>query len=51
MEVKIWGVVEGPISIEEIKDPEDLDYAPEGSKYFMVCKRRWSFIWINLSTN
>jgi hypothetical protein len=38
MEVKIWGVVEGPISIEEIKDPEDLDFAPEGSKYFMVCK-------------
>ena len=38
MEVKIWGVVEGPISIEEIKDPGDLDSAPEGSKYFMVCK-------------
>lgn len=38
MEVKIWGVIEGPISIEDVDDPDDLDYAPEGSKYFMVCR-------------
>ncbi len=37
MEVKIWSVTEGPIGIEEVDD-EDLEYAPEGSKYFMVCK-------------
>lgn len=37
MEVKIWGVCEGPISIEEVPD-EELDSAPEGSNYFMVCK-------------
>ena len=37
MEVKIWGITEGPIGIEEVDD-EDLEYAPEGSNYFMVCK-------------
>jgi hypothetical protein len=37
MEVKIWGVTEGPISIDEVSE-EDLEMAPEGSKYFMVCK-------------
>ena len=37
MEVKIWGVTEGPIGIDEVSD-EDLEYAPEGSKYFMVCR-------------
>lgn len=38
MEVKIWGVLQGPTSINDIYDPEQLDNAPEGSKYFMVCK-------------
>jgi len=37
MEVKIWGVTEGPIAIEEVSELE-LEYAPEGSKYFMVCR-------------
>ena len=37
MEVKIWGVTEGPISIDEVSDQE-LEMAPEGSKYFMVCR-------------
>lgn len=37
MEVKIWGVIEGPIAIEEV--PESLlDDAPAGSNYFMICK-------------
>jgi hypothetical protein len=33
MEVKIWGILEGPTSVEEA----DCDY-PEGAKWFMVCK-------------
>jgi len=37
MEVKIWGVTEGPIAIEEISD-EDFLLAPENAKYFMVCR-------------
>lgn len=37
MEVKIWGIVQGPISIEDV-DESDLDDAPPESKYFMVCK-------------
>jgi hypothetical protein len=37
MIVKIWGVVEGPIGIDEV-DPSELDQAPVDSKYFMVCK-------------
>jgi hypothetical protein len=37
MEVKIWGVTEGPIAIEEVSELE-LEYAPDGSKYFMVCR-------------
>ena len=38
MEVKIWGVVEGPISVEDVDDLEYIEDAPEGSKFFMVCK-------------
>ena len=37
MEVKIWGVTEGPIAIEEVSEVE-LEMAPDGSKYFMVCR-------------
>ena len=37
MEVKIWGVTEGPIAIEEVSELE-LEMAPDGSKYFMVCR-------------
>ena len=37
MEVKIWGVTEGPIAIEEVSE-EELEMAPDGSKYFMVCR-------------
>ena len=34
MKVKVWGVMEGPISVEEIED----DNIPQGSNYFLVCK-------------
>ena len=37
MEVKIWGVTEGPIAIEEVSEVE-LEMAPVGSKCFMVCR-------------
>lgn len=37
MEVKIWAVTEGPIAIEEVSE-EELEMAPAGSKYFMVCR-------------
>jgi len=37
MEVKIWGVTEGPIAIEEVSE-EELEMAPIGSKFFMVCR-------------
>tara|TARA_Y100000022_G_scaffold50074_1_gene42428 strand:- start:642 stop:878 length:237 start_codon:yes stop_codon:yes gene_type:complete len=33
MIVKIWDVVEGPISVEESPDE-----APEGANWYMVCK-------------
>jgi len=33
MEVKVWQVLQGPISVEE--SGED---APEGAKWFMVCQ-------------
>jgi len=33
MKVKIWGVVQGPISVDE--SGED---APDGANWFMVCK-------------
>ena len=34
MKVKVWGVMEGPISVEEVED----DSIPQGSNYFLVCK-------------
>tara|TARA_R100000773_G_scaffold38582_1_gene33790 strand:- start:336 stop:575 length:240 start_codon:yes stop_codon:yes gene_type:complete len=34
MKVKVWGVMEGPISVEEVED----DNIPQGSNYFLVCK-------------
>ena len=35
MEIKSWGIIEGPTSIEEF----DEDYeVPDGSNYFMLCK-------------
>jgi len=34
MKVKVWGVMEGPIAVEEIQD----DNIPQGSNYFLVCK-------------
>ena len=37
MEVKIWGVTEGPIAIEEVSE-EELEMAPIGSRFFMVCR-------------
>jgi hypothetical protein len=33
MEVKIWRVLQGPISVEESGEE-----APEGAKWFMVCQ-------------
>lgn len=35
MSIKIWGIVEGPISIEELPDE---DYVPNDIGYFLVCK-------------
>ena len=34
MKVKVWGVMEGPIAVEDVED----DAVPEGSNYFLVCK-------------
>ena len=34
MKVKVWGVMEGPICVEDVED----DAIPEGSNYFLVCK-------------
>lgn len=34
MKVKVWGVMEGPIAVEEIED----DDIPLDSNYFLVCK-------------
>lgn len=33
MKVKVWGIVQGPVSIEETEEE-----APDGAKWFMVCK-------------
>ena len=35
MTVKIWGITEGPYSVDEMPDNEEY---PEGSEYFVVCK-------------
>lgn len=35
MTVKVWGVVQGPVSIDELPDDEDT---PEDMEWFMVCK-------------
>lgn len=35
MVYKIWGILEGPTSLEELIED---DGAPEGAKYFMICK-------------
>jgi hypothetical protein len=34
MKVKVWGVMEGPIAVEDIEDSD----VPLGSSYFLVCK-------------
>ena len=34
MKVKVWGVMEGPIAVEDIEDSD----VPLGSNYFLVCK-------------
>ena len=36
MTIKVWGILEGPVSLEEV-DGED-ENVPEGSGWFMVCK-------------
>tara|TARA_R110000744_G_scaffold257911_3_gene373286 strand:- start:815 stop:1060 length:246 start_codon:yes stop_codon:yes gene_type:complete len=33
--IKIWGITEGPYSIDEMPDEEEY---PEDSEYFVVCK-------------
>ena len=35
MEIKIWGIIEGPTSIEEFDEDYDVPY---GSQYYMICK-------------
>tara|TARA_R100001510_G_C7539624_1_gene127753 strand:- start:214 stop:462 length:249 start_codon:yes stop_codon:yes gene_type:complete len=37
MEIKIWGVVEGPISVQDFPEQEE-DEIPVGSNYVLVCK-------------
>ena len=34
MEIKIWGITEGPISVEDFDEDYDV---PEGSTHYMVC--------------
>ena len=34
MKVKVWGVMEGPIAVEDVEDSD----IPMGSNYFLVCK-------------
>ena len=34
MKVKVWGVMEGPIAVEDVEDSD----VPLGSNYFLVCK-------------
>jgi len=35
MEIKIWGIVEGPTSVNEFDEEYEI---PGGSQYFMLCK-------------
>ena len=35
MEIKIWGIVEGPTSVDEFDEEYEI---PDGSQYFMLCK-------------
>ena len=35
MMVKVWRVIEGPVSIEELDDISD---APDGAKYLLICR-------------
>lgn len=35
MTVKVWGVVQGPVSVDELPDDEEV---PEDMGWFMVCK-------------
>ena len=34
MKIKVWGVIEGPISVDDLVE----DDMPDGTKYFLVCK-------------
>lgn len=34
MKIKVWGVIEGPISVDDLTE----DNMPDGTKYFLVCK-------------
>ena len=39
MTIKVWGILEGPVSLDE--DDEDIDAllnAPDGMGWYMVCK-------------
>ena len=35
MTVKVWGVVQGPVSVDELPDDEKV---PEDFGWFMICK-------------
>lgn len=35
MTVKVWGVVQGPVSVDELPDDEKV---PEDMGWFMICK-------------
>ena len=34
MKIKVWGVIEGPISVDDLTEND----MPDGTKYFLVCK-------------
>ena len=35
MVIKVWGITEGPISVDDMPDDEDF---PKGAEFFIVCK-------------
>ena len=40
MTIKVWGIIEGPIDLDEVdyEDEEDEDELPDDAGWFMVCK-------------
>ena len=38
MTIKVWGILEGPVSLDEDEDVDALLNAPDGMGWYMVCK-------------